>query len=75
MLRRTPSGKLRKEPIKKPDHLSEAEQRTVLTEIARDDATHARDRIAAIRALMALERQGGREVGELDNELNRILSK
>ena len=55
--------------------MSEAEQRTVLTEIARDDATHARDRIAAIRALMALERQGGREAGELDNELSRILAK
>ena len=57
------------------DQMSEAEQRTVLTEIARDKATHARDRIAAIRALMALERQGGREVGELDNELSRILTK
>ena len=60
---------------KTDDHMSDDEQRTVLTEIARDEATHARDRIAAIRALMALERQGGREVGELDNELNRILSK
>ena len=59
--------------MKKPDdNMSDDEQRAVLERIARDDEAHARDRIAAIRALMAINRQTSRA---LDDELDRILGK
>ena len=57
--------------MKKTD-MSDDEQRAVLERIARDDEVHARDRIAAIRALMAINRQTSRA---LDDELDRILRK
>ena len=50
--------------------MTDAEQRSVLEAIARDEDAYPRDRIAAVKALQEMARRGD---DELDAELDRLL--
>jgi hypothetical protein len=53
--------------------MTEKEQRAVLEGIARDEDAYPRDRIAAVRALQAMDRPKEREKETAEDELDRII--
>lgn len=53
-------------------YMDEAEQRSILEEIARNEENYPRDRIAAVRALQDMARRNDEEIGD---ELSQILTK
>jgi hypothetical protein len=53
--------------------MTEKEQRAVLEGIARDENAYPRDRIAAVKALQAMDRPKERERETAEDELERLI--